>query len=107
VSRPAAPPRNARYLGHMRKDPRILSEMADEHGGPRHQGDTDGDDDRKELAIEAPAHTPGTGQMLARTDAFDVAGRNRQNCTASIVPVVAGCHPARASDNAMVLTRFQ
>jgi len=54
----------------MRKDPRILSEMADEHGGPRHQGDTDGDDDRKELAIEAPAHTPGTGQMLARTDAL-------------------------------------
>ena len=64
MSRPAAPPRNARYLGHMRKDPRILSEMADEHGGPRHQGDTDGDDDRKELAIEAPAHTQHAGQCV-------------------------------------------
>jgi hypothetical protein len=36
----------------------------------------------------------------------DVAGRNRQNCSASIVPVMAGCHPARAFNNARVSIRF-
>jgi hypothetical protein len=36
----------------------------------------------------------------------DVAGRNRQNCSASIVPVMAGCHPARAFNNVIASIRF-
>ena len=37
----------------------------------------------------------------------DVAGRNRQNCSASIFPVMAGCHPARATDNVERSKRFR
>ena len=45
------------------------------------------------------AHTEN-GLDVSAYRCVDVAGRNRQNSTASIFPVVTGCHPACAINNA-------
>jgi hypothetical protein len=45
------------------------------------------------------AHT-GNRLDVSAYRCVDVAGRNRQNSTASIFPVVTGCHPACAINNA-------
>jgi hypothetical protein len=42
----------------------------------------------------------GNGLDVSAYRCVVVAGRNRKNCTASIIPVASGCHPARAFINA-------
>ena len=49
----------------------------------------------------------GNGLDVSAYRCVDVAGRNRQNSSASIVPVRAGCHPARATDNVERSKRFR
>ena len=45
----------------------------------------------------SPAHAAGTGQTSTRTDAL-VSQPETGKMAASIIPVAAGCHPLRASD---------
>jgi hypothetical protein len=42
----------------------------------------------------------GNGLDVSAYRCVVVAGRNRKNCTASIIPVASGCHPASAFNNA-------
>jgi hypothetical protein len=59
------------------------------------------------LTIEGPRAHAGNGLDVSAYRCVAVAGRNRQNCAASIVPVMAGCHPARAFNNMVVSIGFQ
>lgn len=67
------------------------------------------ENERSLLAVTR--HRPSGAHTENRLDVsayrcVDVAGRNRQNCTASIFPVVTGCHPACAITNATISIWF-
>jgi len=79
----------------------MRSIVDDEHYHGQHQRDAYSDDGKKAVCTRREQLDVSAYRCVG------VAGRNRQNSSASIIPVVAGCHPTRAFDNAVTLLEFE